>query len=435
MNGQTGKHTHQRSTTGIISSPGFITALILLLLNDHLLKYQFPGIITGKLSDFSGLFIVGLLTISVQQTRASLSFTLVVLLFIWWKSSFSTPVITAWNDLMPWPIQRVIDYTDLVALLSLPAAHYYWRCHRTLALSRLLRIPLYTATVFGITATSMMPRYIALSVPDQASAKNMTTTVKDQFCGVTMLRDIDGVLRAKGFSQYGHYSCSGTDSCKEKHIIHHGSYQWGDKELYLYVDYDTTTRSAHFVTEDGDSDYYFQSDSEVLRRSLRDTLIEKGYFPLEGGVVVQEPPTSYIRMMISQAPYADPMTSSFEYDFRRFSFKIGEILEGLGFTPIAYPDCGNNAYFSPERICTQYRAAYKDGAGGEVAQTSVSLVGYMVNGQPPIELSIVQFGVKAPYDALSLADKLQVELSKVIPEIEISVVDGNATSSQPGPMK
>ena len=428
MNGQTGEHT--RSTTGIIASPGFITALILLLVNDHLLKHQFPGLITGKLSDFSGLFIVGLLTTSLWRTRAFLSLTLVALLFVWWKSPFSTTFIAAWNELTPWPLQRVIDYTDLIALLSLPAAHYYRRCHRTLALSRLLRIPLYAATLFGITATSMITRNISLSVPDQASANVMTRAEDQQFCGVVMLRDIDEVLREKGFSQYDRYSCSGTVSCKGKEVMHHGSYRWGDKGLYLYVDYDATTQSAHFVTEEGDSNYYFQPDSEVLRRSLRDALIEKGYFPLEGGMVVREPPTSFIRMTLTQAPDADPMTSSFEYDFRRLSFKTGEILKRLGFTPVAYPDCGNNAYFSPEQICAQYQAAHKDEAGNVLAQTGVSLVGYMVHGQPPIELSIVQFGVNAPYEAPSLAKILQVELGKAIPEITISVVYENASRSR-----
>lgn len=33
-----------------------LSAVVLLGLNDHYLKYQYPGFITGKLSDFLGLF-------------------------------------------------------------------------------------------------------------------------------------------------------------------------------------------------------------------------------------------------------------------------------------------------------------------------------------------------------------------------------------------
>ena len=41
----------------VLASPQFIAALLLLLLNDYVLKYSFPGWLTGKLSDFAGLFV------------------------------------------------------------------------------------------------------------------------------------------------------------------------------------------------------------------------------------------------------------------------------------------------------------------------------------------------------------------------------------------
>ena len=45
------------NTQSIILTKIYISSLILLLLNDILLKQLFPGFITGKLSDFTGLFI------------------------------------------------------------------------------------------------------------------------------------------------------------------------------------------------------------------------------------------------------------------------------------------------------------------------------------------------------------------------------------------
>ena len=52
-------------TTGVsvraLASPGFALALVVLVLNDHVLKTAYPGWITGKLSDVAGLVLAPLL--------------------------------------------------------------------------------------------------------------------------------------------------------------------------------------------------------------------------------------------------------------------------------------------------------------------------------------------------------------------------------------
>lgn len=45
--------------------PIAITAVIVLLLNDHLLKARYPGLITGKLSDVAGLVFFPLLLLTL----------------------------------------------------------------------------------------------------------------------------------------------------------------------------------------------------------------------------------------------------------------------------------------------------------------------------------------------------------------------------------
>ena len=45
---------------GAATSWPFLLSLILLLLNDLYLKWHHPGVISGKLSDFAGLFMVSL---------------------------------------------------------------------------------------------------------------------------------------------------------------------------------------------------------------------------------------------------------------------------------------------------------------------------------------------------------------------------------------
>ena len=49
----------------------FIVVLAVLLLNDWWLKSQYPGVITGKLSDFSGLAVVAMLLLAVFPSRTA----------------------------------------------------------------------------------------------------------------------------------------------------------------------------------------------------------------------------------------------------------------------------------------------------------------------------------------------------------------------------
>ncbi len=48
-------------------SPTFLAAVLLLLLNDHWLKQAYPGWLTGKLSDFAGLFFFPTLLVSLSE--------------------------------------------------------------------------------------------------------------------------------------------------------------------------------------------------------------------------------------------------------------------------------------------------------------------------------------------------------------------------------
>ncbi len=106
----------------LLLHPFFLISLFLLLLNDISLKYEFHNGLTGKLSDFTGLFVFALFLIVLIPHYKIYVLVFCGLFFIWWKSILSTPFIDAWNDLMPILIDRVIDYSDLSALLVLPLA-------------------------------------------------------------------------------------------------------------------------------------------------------------------------------------------------------------------------------------------------------------------------------------------------------------------------
>ncbi len=109
----------------LISSKIFLFCLFLLLLNDFILKQLFPGLITGKLSDFAGLFVFILFWTWLFPKIKIHIYIFTVLFFIWWKSYFSQTFIDFWNEYIFFQIHRTIDYSDLVALLIIPFAHFY----------------------------------------------------------------------------------------------------------------------------------------------------------------------------------------------------------------------------------------------------------------------------------------------------------------------
>jgi len=102
----------------------FLPGLLLLALNDHFLKYHYSSWLTGKLSDFAGLLIFPLFLAYLFPRQARAMPLLTGLFFIFWKSPYSTPLITLYNKVSPIGITRTVDYTDLLALTVLPLSWY-----------------------------------------------------------------------------------------------------------------------------------------------------------------------------------------------------------------------------------------------------------------------------------------------------------------------
>ena len=111
----------------IFLSPLFIFSLFLLLLNDFLLKQQFHNFLTGKLSDFAGLFVFPLFFAAFFPKRKLAIYISTAILFIFWKSPYSQSLIDFWNSIMFFKIGRIVDYTDLLALLVLPLSYFYFK--------------------------------------------------------------------------------------------------------------------------------------------------------------------------------------------------------------------------------------------------------------------------------------------------------------------
>lgn len=109
--------------------PAWWAALILLAANDHLLKGAgvLPGWLTGKLSDFTGLFVAPVLLAVIVRARSrrGVVFSYAVVGLIFALVNMSDTAALTWSGLMGavglrW--RTVVDPSDLVALTMLPAS-------------------------------------------------------------------------------------------------------------------------------------------------------------------------------------------------------------------------------------------------------------------------------------------------------------------------
>ncbi|MDU1889395.1 MAG: hypothetical protein E6767_01790 [Dysgonomonas sp.] len=147
-----------------ILNPYFITGLIILLLNDFYLKYEYGNFLTGKLSDFAGLLIFPMFVAAlIPKLRKYISF-ITAIGFIIWKLPLFTPVIDQINLLLPITIHRVVDYSDYIALLILPLSHYLINHSEkyTVVLNKFKYVShfaLLAIAFFAFCATSVRPLY------------------------------------------------------------------------------------------------------------------------------------------------------------------------------------------------------------------------------------------------------------------------------------
>ncbi len=151
----------KRALDAITSWP-YLLCLLLLILNDLLLKMVYPGFVTGKLSDFAGIVVVALPLFAIFPNRALLIYCGIAGIFAWWKSPASTNAIEFLHAYGIAHLGRTVDYGDLVALAVLPICHAVanapaklympWKRFRTM-----LAIPVGVVSILAILGTSYVP--------------------------------------------------------------------------------------------------------------------------------------------------------------------------------------------------------------------------------------------------------------------------------------
>ncbi|WP_343558879.1 hypothetical protein [Sphingobacterium sp.] len=158
-------------------SPLFIFFLVLLIVNDFFLKAAFHNAVTGKLSDFSGLFIFPIFWSAIFPRHKLSVFITTAVLFVFWKSNYSSGII---QFLKPYfSIARTVDPTDLIALFMLLFAwlHIKRVSRPTIGSTLKTRLTAYfigAIAIFSFCATSQ-PRYIQFfEQPQYVLLKNPT---------------------------------------------------------------------------------------------------------------------------------------------------------------------------------------------------------------------------------------------------------------------
>ena len=178
-------------TKELILNPYFLIGLIILILNDFYLKYEYGNFITGKLSDLSGVLIFPMFLATIIPKLKKSASLITGIGFIIWKLPLFTPVVDLLNQFLPITIYRVIDYTDYIALLILPLSHYLINCKNCnpdISWMQLKNLPKYSLLViafFTFTATSVvmreMPRgtiYIGGSHTIKLSKDSVISSIK-----------------------------------------------------------------------------------------------------------------------------------------------------------------------------------------------------------------------------------------------------------------
>lgn len=125
----------------VLLHPAVLIALVLLALNDHLLRHLWPSSFTGKLGDFAWLFFMSLVAAAlleiVGQGRPArgrrlaglAGFGLVSGIFALAETvpACHAAVVAAATDLFSFPVGWRRDPTDLIALVALAPAWLLWQ--------------------------------------------------------------------------------------------------------------------------------------------------------------------------------------------------------------------------------------------------------------------------------------------------------------------
>ncbi|MET0392197.1 MAG: hypothetical protein ABW019_03610 [Chitinophagaceae bacterium] len=166
----------QTKPTPLLLHPALLAGLAALLWNDLYLKYALHNWFTGKLSDFTGLFVFAVFGRVLWPGHQKVVIIGCALFFCWWKSPLSEDAIRLINDRLHLSVTRVVDYYDWLALpVLLPAYRLQPMKYPATRWRQAAVLLSGTVCLFAFCATSM-PRH--LQSTDTYISKKVRTPLK-----------------------------------------------------------------------------------------------------------------------------------------------------------------------------------------------------------------------------------------------------------------
>lgn len=156
---------NQSKPKNLIYRKLFLISVVLLLLNDFYLKYHFHNYLTGKLSDFVGLFAFPYFVSLLFKSKIKPIYILTGVLFLFWKSNLSQFIFDYFNGIGI-GINRVVDYSDFMALLVLPLSYRY-RKQNSIGIEKIKLLPkplIITVCSFAFIATTLAGEIVELNL-------------------------------------------------------------------------------------------------------------------------------------------------------------------------------------------------------------------------------------------------------------------------------
>ncbi len=131
-----------------------ILSIAILVINDEYLKFVYPNILTGKLSDVIGLFSITFILIWSSKLSNTALCAMVILGFTLWKTSLSNPLINFLNS-VDIPVGRIKDMTDLLVLPIILIPIILAKDIKKISIYRPFKIGMILVSIIAFTATTM----------------------------------------------------------------------------------------------------------------------------------------------------------------------------------------------------------------------------------------------------------------------------------------
>jgi hypothetical protein len=170
-----------------LASPAFVAVLAALVLNDFVFKALFHNTLTGKVSDFAGLFALTLFVATLAPNHRRLGGVAIAGAFAFWKTAYASPLIEWLNTISPLTVGRTVDLTDWVALPMVPLALWAAPRLRPWPLPRLLQVSLAILAPIAFTATSATSYMVrstmdlpSTAIADEAAVQGLLDEVTDR---------------------------------------------------------------------------------------------------------------------------------------------------------------------------------------------------------------------------------------------------------------